>query len=283
MSNIQIIPVENLSNLSVIERKAYDIFSRSKIRDVAIKDLQNEINTAINVAYFDLGIKAVTNKIEQDNRATEIFTITKSVFEELKDPAYNSLREGEIKTAVKNGSLRKYDDRTWQFIGISTANIIQSINRYLNNPKRADHMADYLKLTTKTADNTPTENELKAIIKENIIRSYSDFQKKGWFNDPGLLIFKELYKLNLLNFEDKQTISFYEIAKQRLISHYSYKKQSDLSNRRVYQRQIEEITPLEGKQMLENKEITTEVNKVALNFFFKNLQEMEMSIEDVLE
>jgi hypothetical protein len=283
MSNIQIIKPENLNALSITERKVYEIFSRKRIRDIDTKVLQNEINTAINVAYFDLGMKAVTNKIEEDNRVNEIYTITKSVFEELKDPAYNSLREGEIKTAVKNGSLRKYDDRTWQFIGISTANIIQSVNRYLNNPKRSEHMADYLKLTTKTADNTPTELEIRTIVKENIVRSYSEFLKKGWFDDPGLLIFKELYKLDLLNFDDNQTISFYEIAKQRLISHYSYKKQSDLFNRRVYQRQIEEIIPLEGKQMLENKEITTEVNKVALNFFFKNLQEMEISIEDMLE
>jgi hypothetical protein len=283
MSNIQIIPSENINDLSAVNRKAYDIFSRSKIRDIAVKDLQEEINTAINVAYFDLGIKAVTNKNEEENRAKEIFIITKSVFEELQEPFYNTLRQGEIKIAVKNGSLRKYDDRNWQFIGVSTSNIIQSIRKYTENPKRAEFMTDYLKLTTKVEANIPTDEELKVIIKENIIRSYSVFAAKGWFDDPGFLIFKALYKMDLLNFEDKQMVKFYYIAKERLISHLKIKKQTDLYNRRVYQRQIEELEPLEGENMTNSKEISDEVNKVALNFFFKSLQEMEMSIEDMLE
>jgi hypothetical protein len=144
-------------------------------------------------------------------------------------------------------------------------------------------MSDYMRLTAKTVVNIPTEAEIKAMKKQNIVRSYSEFQKKGWFDDPGFLIFKELYRLELLNFSDQQTIEFYSIAKQRLLTQLSLSKQTDLFNRRVYQRQIEEIEPLEGKQMLENKEITNEVNKVALNFFFKSLQDMDMSIDDVIE
>lgn len=271
-------------SLSPSEIKIFEIYSQPNIRNVETKQFKNVLNDAISICYFDLGIKKPTTDEELQARAQDIHTLIISVLQELQsDPFYNSLRLPEISRAIKNGSLGKYNDAKWSFIGISTANIITSIRKYMEDHTRNSNVTEYLKLTQKTENsNRPTEIELRKIVRDNIIRSFSLFKKKGWFDDPGNMIYHELYKLGHLNFSDSIIKGFYFKAKERLLKQYDYKQVLDKFKRAELRKRFEELTILEGASILEDKEIQIEVCRVALNHFFSQVSEMDMLIEDII-
>lgn len=283
MSNIQKYSEAQLQALSHKEQEMVLTYQQPTIWNANTKDLKMSLNDAISMAYFNIGAKTPITEEEQKARANDIFTLINVVLEDLQsDSQYNSLRCPELLKAIKNGSLGKYNDDNFKFIGVSAINIITSIRKYLANPERNENVSAYMRLTQKSEEKAkPSEIELKIMKRENIINAYKRFVKKGWTNDPGNMMFQELTKLGQINYSDNQIVDFYKIAKERLIKYYDPEKHLDKFKRRECKQRQLEIIKLTTAQLFEDKELQSEVCLLALNKFFANLKEMEMPIEDI--
>lgn len=277
-----VVPIDDLqpNDLEIVKT-----FSNPTIKQINVNQLLGLIVDVISICYSDLGYKVPTDRDGQVAQAKEISLMAQSVVEKItSDKSFNTLRVVELKKAIKNGSLGDYNTKEWQFVGISAANIIKSVRAYLNSLSRQEEISSYLKLTAPIEESKePSPEELEKIILSNIKNAFETFKNKGWYDDINNTVFKELYKRGAISeMDDNKIKGFYIKAKERIISEIAIKSETDLMNRKTHLSRLEELKSIKGSEMLMDKDIVIEANKVALNELFKDALEMDMSIEDLL-
>lgn len=245
-------------------------FDNPTVMQVSESELKSAIDIAITKILMDTGRQMPDEDIKYMVNELAFSFVTK----------YRSVRIPEIAVAFKRGVRKEYGD----YFGINAAELERFIRCYVEDINRQNAMKSYLKAIEAAAEKpAPTEAEQQQLIRENIINAFEVYKEKSWYNDIANGVFNMLYNYELLEFSEEDIKSFYETARKRLLSHYNSDIGLHFFSRHKTKAQIKRLQKISLKDMINDKEIVSEANRVALNHFFANLVKAGTDIKDVLE
>lgn len=182
----------------------------------------------------------------------------------------------EVEIAFYNGSRGEYGE----FVGLNAVRFNHWIKSYMTDKKRLDAIAKQKRLIEQEYKPQISEEELFKRSVKFAIDAFEEFKKNGYYNDLGNAVYEFLDGLKLIPFSNERKWEIFEEAKKRIIARNDPKQAINQIERSAFLRVLESIEAA-GKEPIEL--VRVEARKIALNIFFKDLEEMEIELSELIE
>lgn len=261
-----------VNTLDAYQQKMLKFFEAPAVNATDEPTLKKVIDSAITVIFQDLG-KPTAEDDDMDYMVTQIYDFVLD--------QYPSLRINEIKPAFQRGVAKEYGE----YYGVNTASLKLFIKGYMACQLRADAVKRYMALKDQlNLKPEPTDAEKEQLTRDNIIIAFDRYKRTGGYHDHYNVVFHTLHSAGVVgDFTDQEIEDFYQEAKKRLINYHGMEVGISFYNRKENASRITEIKNLAGVAMTKDKELTAEVNRVALCHFFEKLVKNGVEITEVLD
>lgn len=253
--NQQISPSENQIIKSAL--------SAPKISMALPYEIDGSISMAIDRAIFYLGLKT----LQEDRDMIKINAI-----DDVKRH-FKTLTISEIGIAIDNGVRGLYGP----VIGLSPKDIFNWMSAYSKSDERKINLEAVSK--EMYAEPEPTDEEKAKLAWANLVNAWESYKANGTFNDFGNSVYNSLLINEKINFTKEQRDEFKKQAELNLLARYNPIKNIGNEIKMNECRGIIAEIKADGN----NARLISEAKNIALNQFFKDLLEMDMSIEDLFE
>lgn len=234
------------------------------------KVLRNVVKFAVSRAFLTLG------KQVSKNDAT--FIVDGLCAEILR--SFPGIRLEEILLSIHRLSMGEFIpiDKIYT---LSLSTFVTGIRMYMQSEERANAAKLYgqnvLKLETPTR---PSDQEISEMTRQNVLNAFEFYKEKGYFNDYGNSIFKALYNYGgILNFTEEQKVDIWKQARKNVFKYHAVQLHSPQVDRRNDAKRI--IAEL--KQNKDHQFFYVEAQKIALNFIFKDMAEMDIELQEMID
>lgn len=224
-------------------------------------EIDGAISVAVDKAIFYLGLKTDEN----DRDAIKITAI-----DDVKRH-FKLLTVDELGIAIDNGVHGKYG----AVVGLSPKDVYNWINAYSISTERRENQERLQKEQSEVKE--PTEEEKEKLRWDNMVNAFALFKDKGTFNDFGNAVYNYLDKKEKINFSVEQKEDFMRMALINLKNQLNpLQHVGNMIKAGEFKAILNEII-----EQPKSIRVVSEAKKCALIHLFKELNDLEMSIEDL--
>lgn len=225
-------------------------------------EIDSSVSVSVDKAIFYLGLK--TSSEDRD-------MIKVTVIDDVKRH-FPNLTISEVGIAIENGSKGLYG----KVVGLAPKDVFEWLSAYTISEARKIQVAELAKQSEPAPE--PTDEEKRLIKWANMIRAWETYKKDGYFNDYGNSVYKTLVDNGKINFTDEQKADFTRMAKADLLREYNpLQHVGNVVKTNEFKAIVAEITSAGDN----NTRVKVAARKIALNHFFKELDEMDMTVTDL--
>lgn len=228
--------------------------------------LRNTIKIAVTKAFISLGKTASKEDLT--------FIVNELHTEILR--SFAGIRLEEIGLAIHKLAMGEIIPIEKIFI-LSLSVFVTAIRTYLHSESRIQAVKTHFSTLLLEEKTKPSEEEIAKMTKQNVLNAYDFYKKNGYYNDYGNSIFHSLVDYGgIVVFTDDQKKDIWKQARHNIF------KQLTSQSRSMDERAERKRTLKETQADKDHPLFYTEAKKIALNLIFKDMNEMEMDIEDMI-
>ncbi len=186
---------------------------------------------------------------------------------------FPALRCSEIPVAFAEGIRGEYGE----FYGLSVVTFEKFIKSYLASDKRAE-LGKSIPLLE--APKEPSEDDKFKTAKENALKAFDQFKKRGDFDTIALPAYSFLDRIKLISFSTKEKLEFMDEAKTELEKHYSHEKATTLNkiDRQKITNRLDAL--LAGNHQ---DAVIIKAKKLALKAFYQSIELEDNNLSDLID
>lgn len=236
-----------------------EAFNSKMVKDCTDKEILHVLNDIVTKAIFEGGFGG-KGEVDSLMIITALLPDCKLFFK--------TLTLDELKLAANRGVRGIYGD----MFGVSVASLSKVFNGYMGDMKRQEAKRVLIEASAPKVEAPKEVSETEWVRLS--IEAFNKFKKSGVYEDWGNIIYLLLERKGLLNYSNERKAEIKQIVEKRELARLS--APLSMEEKRSFDRLKDQL--LSGSMDLKGK-----CRREALLIYFRELAEMEMSLEEVLQ